>query len=74
MWVHPYLQTRKTEGEYYTLYRHLIDDEEKFVQYVRINFSTLEMILTEIEPKIKKLNTKFREACSPRQRLMVCLR
>lgn len=74
MWIHPSLLDRKTEGEYHTLYRHLINDEEKFVQYCRMDSGTFEMILKKITPKIVKRNTRFREAISPREKLIVCLR
>lgn len=74
MWVHPSLIDRKTEGEYYTLYSHLVNDEDKFVQYFRMNTGTFEMILSRIEKKILKKNTRFREAISSREKLVVCLR
>ncbi|XP_053967742.1 uncharacterized protein LOC128869234 [Anastrepha ludens] len=74
MWIHPSLINRKIEGEYHTLYRHLIDDEEKFLQYCRKDSGTFEMILRKIEHKILKNNTTFREAISPREKLLVCLR
>ncbi|CAH2083600.1 unnamed protein product [Euphydryas editha] len=74
MWIHPSLLGRKIEGEYYTLYRHLINDEEKFLQYCRMDVGTFEMILKKITPKIVKRNTRFREAISPREKLIVCLR
>ncbi|KAJ8954532.1 hypothetical protein NQ318_000766 [Aromia moschata] len=31
-WIHEALRKRKAEGEYWTLYRHLVDDEEQFFQ------------------------------------------
>nr|XP_034194792.1 uncharacterized protein LOC117611013 [Osmia lignaria] len=74
MWVHPSLKTRQTEGEYYTLYRHLMKDEEKFIKYFRMDSRTFEMVLAKISKKISKKNTTFRKAISPRQKLMVCLR
>lgn len=74
MWVHPSLLQRKKEGEYYTLYPHLINDEEKFLQYCRMDWTTFEMILKKITVKIEKKNSKFREAISPREKLIVCLR
>jgi hypothetical protein len=35
--VHKTLNKRKTEGEYWTLYKELMDDEEKFFQYFRLS-------------------------------------
>ncbi|KAK4879129.1 hypothetical protein RN001_007275 [Aquatica leii] len=74
MWVHPSLLQRKTEGEYYTLYRHLINDKEKFLIYCRMDWSTFEIILMKITPKIVKKDTRFCEAISPREKFIVCLR
>lgn len=63
------LQDRKTEGEYNTLYPHLVDDESKFHSYFRMNKATFEKILSKIEVdlKKKKKNTPFREALTPRE-------
>ena len=36
------LQDRKSEGEFHTLYPHLIDDESKFYNYFRMNIGTFE--------------------------------
>ncbi|KAF5305671.1 hypothetical protein FQA39_LY09160 [Lamprigera yunnana] len=73
-WVHPSLLLRKTEGKYYTLYRHLINDEETFLQYCRMDCSTLEMILKKITSKIVKRNTRISEPISPREKFIVRLR
>jgi hypothetical protein len=35
MWVHKCFRSRKSEGECWTLYRELADDEMKFYQYFR---------------------------------------
>ncbi|XP_076055409.1 uncharacterized protein LOC143033798 [Oratosquilla oratoria] len=67
------LQDRKTEGEFHTLYPRLIDDESKFHSYFRMNKGTFEKILSKIEDDLKKGNTPFREALTPREKLAVCL-
>jgi hypothetical protein len=36
MWVHKCLRIRKSEGEYWTAYKELADNEMKFYQYFRI--------------------------------------
>jgi hypothetical protein len=36
-WVHTSLIRRKTEGEFFTLYKELVDAEEKFHQYFRMS-------------------------------------
>jgi len=35
MWVHKCFRSRKSEGEYWTLYKELADDEIEFYQYFR---------------------------------------
>ena len=74
MWIHPSLMDRKTEGEYFTLYPHLVDDGDKFLKFFRMSARTFEMILSKIEKRILKQNTRFREAISPREKLVICLR
>lgn len=74
IWIHPSLLKRKTEGEFYTLLPHLIEDEKKFHGYFRMNTGTFEMILSRIQKDIQKEDTTFREAITPREKLVVCLR
>lgn len=73
-WVHEALRKRKTEGEYWTLYKHLVDDEEKFVQYFRMTSFQFNEMLRKIKNNITKKNTNFRESLSPKEKLAVCLR
>ncbi|KAL4103870.1 hypothetical protein QTP88_019205 [Uroleucon formosanum] len=74
IWFHPSLLKRKTEGEFYTLLPHLIEDEKKFHGYFRMNTGTFEMILSRIQKDIQKEDTTFREAITPREKLVACLR
>ena len=74
LWVHPMLESRKAEGEFHTLYPRLIDDETKFFNYFRMNIATFESILAAIEPDLKRENTPYREAITPREKLAVCIR
>jgi hypothetical protein len=70
--VHKMLNKRKTEGEYWTLYKELMDDEKVF-QYFRLSqyqFSELE----KIKVVITKKDTVFKEAIGPKEKLAVCLR
>lgn len=66
------LQYRKSEGEFHTLYPRLIDDESKFHSCFRMNTGTFEKILSKIQGDLKKENTPFREAMTPREKLAVC--
>lgn len=73
-WMHDSIKERKTEGEYWTLFRHLVDDEEKFWQYFRMSTFQFKMLLKKIENDIVRRNTNFRECLSPEEKLAVCLR
>lgn len=73
-WVGMVFTTRNHEGEYQTLFRELEDDEICFYKYFRMNQYQFYVFLSKIENKIKKKNTKFREAISAKEKLMVCLR
>ncbi|KAL4720971.1 hypothetical protein ACJJTC_019231 [Scirpophaga incertulas] len=73
-WIHDTLKKRKTEGEYWTLYRHLVEDEEKFFQYFRMSTYQFNMLLQKIENDISRRNTNFRECLSSKEKLAVCLR
>jgi len=61
---------RKFVGEFHTLFKELEDEEIYFYKYFRMSQSQFYELLT----KIQKQNTTFREAISPKEKLMVCLR
>jgi hypothetical protein len=72
-WVHESLLQRKEEGEYFTLYKELVEDSVRFHQYFRMSES-MYLNLSLIEEDLMKKNTTFHEAISPREKLAVCLR
>lgn len=74
LWVHKALRKRKEEGEYWTLYKELEDDEVKFFQYFRMSKSKFSCLLEKVEGDLLKKNTSFREAIPPKEKLAVCLR
>jgi hypothetical protein len=51
-WVHKSLIRKKTEGDFFTLYKELVDDEEKFHQYFRMSKYQFNDLLSRIEPLI----------------------
>lgn len=73
-WVHSMNKARRTEGEFRTIKKHLIDDEEKFYIYFHMPKCLFYNILQSIEECIRKKNTTFRETISPEERLAVTLR
>ncbi|KAJ8961703.1 hypothetical protein NQ318_021303 [Aromia moschata] len=60
-WIHEALRKRKAEGEYWTLYRHLVNDEDIFFQYFRMTSFQFNELLRKVENDITKRNTNFRE-------------
>ncbi|GBP87903.1 hypothetical protein EVAR_66382_1 [Eumeta japonica] len=73
-WIHDSVKERKTEGEFWTLYKHLVEDEEKFFQYFRMSTYQFNVLLKKIENDIFRRNTNFRECLSSKEKLAVCLR
>jgi len=74
MWVHKCFRNRKSEDEYWTLYKELADDEMKFYQYFRMSIHQFNYLLQKIERDLKKKNTTFRETIPPVEKLTTCLR
>jgi hypothetical protein len=74
MWVHKCFRSRKSEGEYWTLYKELADDEMKFYQYFRMSKHEFNYLLQKIEKDLKNKNTTLREAISPVEKLTTCVR
>jgi hypothetical protein len=68
------LLQRKAEGEYFTLYKELVDYSIRFNQYFRMSESTYLNLLSLIEKDLMKKHTTFLEAISTRQKIAVCLR
>lgn len=44
-WVHSAWEKRKTEGEFQTLYKELVDDEVKFYNYFKMSMCTFDILL-----------------------------
>lgn len=74
IWIHPMLEHRKIESEFFTLHKELMDDETKFYQYYRLSKDQFNYVLNKIRRDITKNNTTFREAITPIEKLAVCLR
>jgi uncharacterized protein YllA (UPF0747 family) len=74
MWVHKCFRNRKSEAEYWTLYKELGDDEMEFCQYFKMSKNQFNYLLQKIEKDLKKKNATFEEAISPVEKLATCLR
>ena len=57
MWVHKCSRNRKSEGEYWTLYKELAVDEMKFHQYFRMSKLQFNYLLLKIEKDLKNNTT-----------------
>jgi hypothetical protein len=57
VWVHKCFRSSKPEGEYWTVYKELADDEIKFYQYFRMSKHQFSYLLQ----KMKNMSTTFRE-------------
>ena len=74
VWVDQFLAERNSKGEYARLFPDLLKDDDKFFCYFRMTKSTFFLVLNKIRSRIEKQNTKYREAISPEERLMITLR
>jgi hypothetical protein len=74
MLVQGCFRSRKSEGEYWTLYKELSDDGMKFYQHFRMFKHQLNYLLQKIEKDLEKKNTTFLAAISPVDTLATCLR
>lgn len=70
-WVHPINLNRKVYGEFHHL---MLEDEQRFQMYFRMNKEEFYSLLEMIGPEIEKRTTQLRESISPEQRLALCLR
>lgn len=74
LWVHQAWKKRPTEGEFSTLYKELMDDGTKFFEYFRMSENSFNLLLSKLEIHLKKQDTHWRKAITPKERLAVCLR
>ncbi|XP_049763612.1 uncharacterized protein LOC126092180 [Schistocerca cancellata] len=74
VWVRNMLKGRECEGEFHTLYKELEEEESSFFKYFRMPKQQFFYLLSKIQTRITKKNSRFRCPISPRQKLMVCLR
>ena len=64
LWVHKCFRNRKSEGEYWTLYKELADNEMKFYQYFGMSKLQFNYLLRKIEKDSKKRNITSGETSS----------
>ena len=74
MWVKPWIANRESEGSFHKLMKELEQDPEHYKNYMRMDLSTFEELVTQSEPLLKKCDTPMRNAISPSEQLAVTLR
>ncbi|XP_076118925.1 uncharacterized protein LOC143099900 [Alosa pseudoharengus] len=75
-WVHPIRSeaARRECGEYHRLVMELRLDDDMFREHFRLSKELFDELLARVGPRIAKMNTRFRQAIGPAQRLAICLR
>ncbi|XP_072400389.1 uncharacterized protein [Diabrotica undecimpunctata] len=73
-WVHKIFLSSREEGNFAKLYPQLVDDETKFVQYFRMSHCDFLNLLSLIKDVITKIDTHYRRAVTPAEKLAVRLR
>jgi len=74
MWVHPINIKRPELGIFSHLYPDLLEDEEKFRGFFRMNIGQFCRLSQLVGEEIRKQNTNYRRAISPEERLAIFLR
>lgn len=71
-WISKHIECWKISGEFNTLFKEV--DDENFRMYYRVSREQFYEILTLIAEDIAKVDTNYRKAISPEERLAICLR
>lgn len=67
-------RSRITEGEYFTLFPKLLQDEIRLHGYFRMKRTQFQTLLTLIHPQLVSPRSHWKNHISPEQKLVVCLR
>ncbi|RVE51175.1 hypothetical protein evm_004140 [Chilo suppressalis] len=73
-WVHPINELRERDGEFFTLFPKLLQDEERFYMYFRMSIQCFNELYDMLNNYIQKADTNFRRAISAKERLVIFLR
>lgn len=71
-WLRRHIEFRQLSGEFHTLFRELND--EAFPDFYRVTREQFQEILSMISDKLTKIDTNYRKAITPPEKLAVCLR
>jgi hypothetical protein len=73
-WVHPINVKRPEFGIFCHVYRNMVEDEEKFHGFFRMDIEQFYHLSQLVGEEIRKQNTNYRGAISPEERLAIFLR
>jgi len=73
MWVHPVNTKRPEFGIFSHLYPDLLECENKFYGYFRMNIEQFYLLSQLVGQEIRKQNTNYKRAISPEERLAIFL-
>ncbi|KAK0153308.1 hypothetical protein N1851_004991 [Merluccius polli] len=72
-YIYPILQTRKQHSKYHQLVWELHLDEVMFQRFFRLTRGQFDEVLSKVGDRISKMDTSYREAIGPAERLPICL-
>lgn len=72
--MHPITKERKNMGFFYTLYKELVNDPEKFFNFIRMSEETFQELLLFIKDQCSKKNSTMRECIPVEEKLLITLR
>ena len=73
-WVHSILQARLELGEFHTLVQEQMRDGVRFQAAFRLTVRQFNELLARVGPRIARMDTNYRLAIPPAERLAICLR
>ena len=73
-WIHPTIERRGELGEFHRLLQEYRNDENRFQSYFRLKPAEFDAILEKISPAVYRMDTNYRRAITPAERLSICLR
>jgi len=74
-WVKPWIQMRNVSGAYHALFNQLLTtDMQSFQNFMRMDFVAFEELLSRVEARLIKQQTRMIQSISPRERLCIAVR
>lgn len=75
VWTREWIKNRPRQGAYHQLLKELqMGDQVAYKQFLRMDLSSFQMLLSVIHPMIVRRDTQMRQAIKPGERLALTLR